>query len=86
MRDYEWKPYRGNLTLLIAQDEPGSNTALTRELTRAWTGRIIGSCETLLIPGTHGTILARPQVISLAREIRQRLPGNVEAGARSMMA
>jgi len=82
MRDYEWKPYRGNLTLLIAQDEPGSSTALTR----AWTGRIIGSCETLLIPGTHGTILAQPQVISLAREIRQRLPGNVEAGARSMMA
>jgi amino acid adenylation domain-containing protein len=82
MRDYEWKPYRGNLTLLIAQDEPGSNTALTR----AWMGRIIGSCETLLIPGTHGTILAQPQVISLAREIRQRLPGNVEAGARTMMA
>jgi thioesterase domain-containing protein len=82
MRDYEWKPYRGNLTLLIAQDEPGSDTALTR----AWMGRIIGSCETLLIPGTHGTILAQPQVISLAREIRQRLRGNVEAGARSMMA
>ena len=82
MRDYEWRPYRGNLTLFIAQDEPGSNAALPR----AWMDRIVGSCEALLTPGTHGTILALPQVISLAREIKQRLPGNVEAGARSMMA
>ena len=48
--------------------------------------RILGSCEALLIPGTHQTILTKPQVISLAREIRQRLPGNVDAGVRGVVA
>jgi surfactin family lipopeptide synthetase A len=82
MRDYELRPYPGNVTLFIARDEPGSNARVTR----AWMDRILGSCEALLIPGTHQTILTQPQVISLAREIRQRLPGNVETGARSAMA
>jgi thioesterase domain-containing protein/acyl carrier protein len=82
MRHYELRPYSGDVTLFIAQDEHGSNAAPKG----AWTDRILGSCEALLIPGTHQTILTQPQVISLAREIRQRLPGNVEAGARSVMA
>ena len=82
MRHYELRPYSGDVTLFIAQDEHGSNPALKR----VWTDRIRGSCEALLIPGTHQTILTQPQVISLAREIRQRLPGNVEASVRSVMA
>jgi len=82
LRDYELRPYPGDVTLFIARDEPGSNARVTR----AWMDRILGSCEALLIPGTHQTILTQPQVISLARETRQKLPKNVEAGARSVMA
>jgi amino acid adenylation domain-containing protein len=80
LRDYELRPYPGNMILFVAQDEPGSN-----EPARAWEGSILGTFETQLIPGNHRTILNRPQVISLAREIRRRLPANVEAGARSVV-
>ncbi len=80
LRDYELRPYPGNITLFVAQDEPGSN-----EPARAWASSILGTCETQLIPGTHRTILNRPQVISLAREIRRRLPANVETGARRVV-
>jgi acetoacetyl-CoA synthetase len=73
LRDYELRPYPGNITVLVAQDEPGSH-----EPASAWAGSILGTLETQLIPGTHRTILNRPQVISLAREIRRRLPENVE--------
>ena len=66
LRDYELRPYPGNATLFIAQDEPGPK----REPASAWKGKILGRCETRLIPGTHRTILTRPQVNSLAREIR----------------
>ena len=69
VRDYQLRPYRGNATLFIAQDEPASGT----EPERAWAGTFLGVCETQVVPGTHHTMLVRPQVISLAREIRQRL-------------
>jgi thioesterase domain-containing protein len=82
LRDYEFRPYPGNITLFIAQDEPGPKG----ESASAWEGRILGRCEARLIPGTHRTILNRPQVISLAREIRQRMPINEEQGARSVVA
>jgi hypothetical protein len=75
MRDYELKSYPGSATLFIAQDEPRSNA----ETTSPWAGRILGGYETRLIPGTHRTIMTRPQVASLAREMRQRLVSNVEA-------
>ena len=58
MRDYELRSYSGNATLFIAQDEPGSDA----EPARAWAGKILGGCETRLVPGTHRTILTRPQV------------------------
>ena len=69
VRDYQLRPYRGNATLFIAQDEPGSGTATES----AWAGTFLGVCETQVVPGTHHTMLVRPQVISLAREIGQRL-------------
>jgi thioesterase domain-containing protein/acyl carrier protein len=81
LREYELRPYPGNITLFVAQDEPGSDGPA-----RAWAGSILGTLETQLIPGTHRTILNQPQVISLAREIRRRLPANVEAGARRVGA
>ena len=74
LRDYELRPYPGNITLFFAQDEPGANS----EPANAWKGNILGGCETRLIPGTHRTILHRPQVISLAREISQRMPKTAE--------
>jgi amino acid adenylation domain-containing protein len=82
LRDYELRPYPGNITLFIAQDEPG----LKGEPASAWRGKILGGCETQLIPGTHRTILSRPQVVSLAREIRLRMPSNEPQGARSVVA
>ncbi len=69
IRDYQLRLYPGNATLFIARDEPRSDAA--PEI--AWSGNILGLCETQEISGTHQTILARPHVISLAREIRQRL-------------
>jgi amino acid adenylation domain-containing protein len=82
LRDYELKPYPGNITLFIAQDEPAPKD----EPASAWKGKALGGCETRLIPGTHRTILSRPQVISLAREIRLRMPKTEEQGARCVVA
>jgi thioesterase domain-containing protein len=75
IRDYQLKPYPGNATLFIAQDEPRS----VAEPAIAWSGNILGVCETQMIPGTHQSMLARPQVISLAREITQRLARHEQA-------
>jgi thioesterase domain-containing protein len=82
LRDYELRPYPGNITLFVAQDEPGPK----HEPASAWKGKILGSCETRLIPGTHRTILTRPQVNSLAREIRERMLKNGETGVRGVVA
>ena len=82
LRDHQLRPYPGKATLFIAQDEPGSDT----EPERAWAGKILGGCETQGIPGTHRTMLARPQVISLAREIRQRLARNAPSSASGAVA
>jgi amino acid adenylation domain-containing protein len=77
IRDHQLKPYPGNATLFIAQDEPRSDA----EPEIAWSGNILGVCETQMIPGTHQTMLARPHVISLAREIRQRLARHLQSSA-----
>jgi thioesterase domain-containing protein len=82
MRDYELRTYQGNATLFIAQDEPGRNP----EPASAWAGKILGGCETRFVAGTHRGILHRPQVTSLAREIRQKLTGEVESGVTSIVA
>ncbi len=80
--DYKWRSYPGNATLFLAQDEPGSEV----ERAGPWAGTILGGYEIRLVPGTHRTILTRPQVTTLAQEIRQRLARTVEAGATSVMA
>jgi thioesterase domain-containing protein len=80
IRDYQLRLYPGNATLFTAQDEPRSDA----EPEIAWAGNILGVCETQMVPGTHQTMLARPQVISLAREIRQRLASN--GGAVSQLS
>ena len=82
MRNYELRSYPGSATLFIAQDEPRSDA----ELANPWAGRILGGYETRVIPGTHRTIMTRPQVASLAREMRQRLARNVKAPATSIVA
>ncbi|MGA3226055.1 MAG: amino acid adenylation domain-containing protein [Acidobacteriaceae bacterium] len=82
VRDYELKSYPGSATLFMAQDEPRSNA----EAASPWADRILGGCEIRLIPGTHRTIMTRPQVASLAREMRQRLVRNVEAAPASVVA
>ncbi len=82
MRDYELRTYPGNATLFIARDEPGRNP----EPAKAWAGKILGTCETRFIAGTHRGILNRPQVTSLARKIRQKLTGEVEPGVTSSVA
>jgi thioesterase domain-containing protein len=82
LRDYELKPYRGDITLFVARDEPGSHG----EPASAWQGKVLGRCETRLIPGTHRTILTQPQVISLAREIRLKMLKNEKTGVRGVVA
>ena len=77
IREYQFRPYSGNATLFIAQDELRSDA----EPEIAWSGNILGVCETQMIPGKHQTMLARPQVVSLAREIRQRLARHVQSTA-----
>ncbi len=82
IRDYQLEPYPGDATLFLAQDEP----RLDPELERAWSARILGECETQMIPGNHQTILARPQVTALAREISQRLVRNKPGSASGAVA
>jgi amino acid adenylation domain-containing protein len=82
LRDYELKQYRGDMTLFVARDEPGSQG----EPANAWQGKVLGRCETRLIPGTHRTILTQPQVISLAREIRLKMLKNEKTGVRGVVA
>jgi amino acid adenylation domain-containing protein len=82
VRDYQPRPYPGNATLFSAQDEPGSGTAPES----AWAGTFLGVCETQVVPGTHHTMLVRPHVISLAREIGQRLACHTQSLASSAMA
>jgi amino acid adenylation domain-containing protein len=80
MRDYELRTYPGNAVLFIAQDEPGSNP----EPAKPWTGKILGTCEIRFIPGTHQGIFHRPQVILLARAIRQKLTGEKDSGGPAL--
>jgi amino acid adenylation domain-containing protein len=82
IRDYELRSYPGKATLFVALNEPGCNP----EPANAWAGKILGGCETRLLPGTHSSILTRPQVTTLAQEIRQRLVQNVPAPAISIVA
>jgi amino acid adenylation domain-containing protein len=82
IRDYRLRPYSGNATHFIAQDEPRS----TAELEGTWADKILGVCETQMIPGNHQTILARPQVLSLAQEMGQRMARDVEPSATAAVA
>jgi amino acid adenylation domain-containing protein len=82
IRDYELRSFPGKATLFVALNEPGSNP----EPANAWAGKILGGCETRLLPGTHSSILTRPQVTTLAQEIRQRLVQNTPAPAISIVA
>jgi amino acid adenylation domain-containing protein len=82
MRDYELRPYSGNATLFIAMDQPGVDA----EPGKVWAGKILGGCEIQTIPGTHSTMLSRPQVISLAHEITQRLARSVRSDASGVVA
>jgi amino acid adenylation domain-containing protein len=82
IRDYELRSYPGKATLFVARNEPGCNL----EPVSAWAGKILGGCETRLLPGTHRSILKRPQVTRLAQEIRQRLARNVPAPATMVIA
>jgi amino acid adenylation domain-containing protein len=81
LREHELRSYAGDAVLFLAQDEPGHD----EDPTSLWAGKILGQCETCLIPGTHLTMLSRPQVISLAREIRHRLAGSVHTVSASSM-
>jgi thioesterase domain-containing protein len=82
LRDYDLRTYPGDITLFIGKDEAGSDA----EPAKAWAGRILGRCETRLIPGTHQTILNRPHVISLAREIKQRMQEIKQPDVSSVVA
>jgi amino acid adenylation domain-containing protein len=81
-KDYKLRSYPGNATLFLAQDEPGSDA----ERVGPWAATILGGYETRLLPGTHRTILTRPQVTTLAQEIRQRLARSVEEGVAVVTA
>jgi thioesterase domain-containing protein len=94
MRDYELRPYPGNATLFIAMHEPngepsaepGAEPGADADPAKVWAGKILGKCEIQKIPGTHSTMLSRPQVISLAHEITRRLPRSVRSDASDAVA
>jgi amino acid adenylation domain-containing protein len=73
LREYELRCFPGDATLFLAGDEPG----LEADPTVVWAGKILGEREAVLIPGTHFTMLARPQVIPLAQEIGRRIAQGV---------
>jgi thioesterase domain-containing protein len=82
LRDHELTIYPGDVTLISAGDEPGCNP----EPARSWAGKVLGTCETRFIPGTHRGILNRPYVISLAREIKEKLTGRVQPSVTRVVA
>jgi amino acid adenylation domain-containing protein len=82
LRECALKSYPGDVTLFVARDEPPSPV----EPARAWEGRILGTCETRMIVGNHMTILNRPQVISLAQQIAQRMQVTAQASAPGVLA
>ncbi|HET6219340.1 MAG TPA: hypothetical protein VFE27_20120, partial [Acidobacteriaceae bacterium] len=86
LRDYQLRPYSGNATLFIAMNEPGAEPGADAEPEKVWAAKILGKCEIQTIPGTHSTMLSRPQVISLAHEITQRLARSVRSDASGAVA
>jgi thioesterase domain-containing protein len=82
LREYELRSYSGDAILFQAQDEPG----LDADPTSVWEGKILGECATCLIPGTHLTMLSRPQVTLLAREIKHRLANSAQTVSAGIMA
>jgi amino acid adenylation domain-containing protein len=73
MSEYDLKLYPGKITLFVAHDEPRADAGPAE----AWAARAaegaIGNCEMLPVRGTHLTMLNRPNVASLARDLRQRM-------------
>jgi amino acid adenylation domain-containing protein len=69
LREHELRSYPGDAILFLAQDEPGRDA----DPTSVWAGKILGECETRFVPGTHRSLLMRPQVATLAREISRSL-------------
>jgi amino acid adenylation domain-containing protein len=73
MSEYELKPYPGNITLFIARDEPRADAGPAKAWAARASGRTVDGCEILFVRGTHLTMLNRPNVISLARDLRERM-------------
>jgi amino acid adenylation domain-containing protein len=82
LREHELRSYSGGAVLFLAQDEPGRDA----DPTSVWAGKILGECEICLIPGTHLTMLFRPQVTPLAREISRRLAQSLHTAPAGAMA
>jgi amino acid adenylation domain-containing protein len=80
--DYELRSYPGHATLFFAQAEPGSEA----ERMELWSGKILGGYETCFVPGTHRTLLTRPNVTALAKEIMHRLAPGVKEDTGKVMA
>jgi amino acid adenylation domain-containing protein len=69
LKEYEPSSYPGEATLFVAKDEPGRSA----EPGSVWEGKILGECDVRFVPGTHRTLLMRPQVAKLAHEINRTL-------------
>ena len=66
LRDYAPRPYPGRITLFKARDS-GPRPYLESDL--SWSKVAKGGIDTYEIPGDHVTMLAKPQVESLARQL-----------------
>jgi amino acid adenylation domain-containing protein len=78
--DYEPQPYLGKITLFRAQDET-SNKANDQCL--GWSSLTPQSVELFWVPGTHRTLLERPQVQVLAELLNSCLDSKQKSKAKT---
>ena len=77
-RAYVPEPYTGRLTLWVSEATAASRAAALD----AWSRLVPAGLDRTILPGDHYSLLRRPEVERLARELTARLAGTPSAGRR----
>ena len=65
---YQFRPYRGSLTLIRAGDNPSYLGGT--DSTRGWGKVALGGVDVHIVSGTHDTLFQQPNVAEVARHLR----------------
>jgi thioesterase domain-containing protein len=74
MQRYRPRPYPGRVTLIRAQEHQEND----RGLTQGWDALAQEGVDVYWVPGTHQSLVRRPQVAEVARRLRAILDGTSE--------